>query len=67
MSLFSVNTDGVYKGFVGVNAWYNFLIKEANGTIWRNDNETGMPFLLTTAGDWKCWFPGVGGCYYIHI
>ena len=65
MSLFSVNTDGVYKGFVGVNAWYNFLIKEANGTIWRNDNETGMPFLLTTAGDWKCWFPGVGGCYYI--
>lgn len=65
MSLFSENTDGVYKGFVGVAGWYNFLVKEANGTIWRNDNETGMPFLLTTAGDWKCWFPSAGGCYYV--
>lgn len=65
MSLFSENTDGIYKGFVGVEGWFNFLLKEANGTIWRNDNETGMPFLLTTAGDWKCWFPGTSGCYYM--
>ena len=65
MTLFSANTDGIYKGFVGVEGWFNFLVQEADGTIWRNDNETGMPFLLTTAGDWKCWFPGTAGCYYI--
>lgn len=63
--LFSIEDKGVYRGFVGVDAWFNFLVKEANGTVWRNDNETGMPFLLTTAGDWKCWFPGISGCYYI--
>ena len=26
MTLFSANTDGIYKGFVGVEGWFNFLV-----------------------------------------
>ena len=68
-TLYSPASDGVYTGFMGATSWYNFFMKEGDGTVWGNNNDdaaNGPPFLLLTASDsWKCWFPGQGGCYYV--
>jgi hypothetical protein len=69
--LYSPLEDGIYTGFMGVTAWYNFYLKEGDGTVWGNDGVTGTPFLLSSENDaalrWNCWFPGVGGCYYVTV
>lgn len=67
-TLYSPDADGVYTGFMGAASWYNFFLKEGDGTVWGNDAVTETPFLLSSAsGSWNCWFPGVGGCYYVTV
>lgn len=68
VTLYSPASDGVYTGFMGATAWYNFFLKEGDGTIWGNDAATGTPFMLSSASDcWNFWFPGQGGCYYVTV
>lgn len=70
-SLYSVNSDGEYVGFMGATSWYNFYLKEGDGTTWGNDGVSGTPFVLSSEDDadkrWNCWFPGIGGCYYVDF
>lgn len=71
ITLSSPDADGIYTGFVGAPAWGHFWLREGNGTIWGNDGVTGTAFVLgnsTTGNDiWNCWYPGVGGCYYVTV
>lgn len=68
LTLYSLNADGVYSGFHGVTAWYNFWLQEGNGTVWGNDGKTGTPFLISSEDDaWNFWYPGQDGCYYTII
>lgn len=65
IKLYSPQDNKVYGGFVGASSWFNFLFREADGTVWRADgNATGAPFILTTEGTWGLWYPGQSGCYY---
>ena len=70
-SLYSADSNGEYVGFIGASSWYNFYLKEGDGTIWGNDGVSGTPFVLSSADDsnlrWNCWFPGVSGCYYVDF
>ncbi len=66
--LASVESDGVYSGFVGAGGWYNFFLKEGDGVIWGNDGVTGMPFALSSEStQWNFWYPGQSGCYYTIV
>jgi len=71
MTLYSASSNGIYTGFVGATGWYNFYLKEGDGTIWGNDAVTGTPFLLSSENDpnlrWNFWFPGLGGCYFAVV
>ena len=70
-TLYSPTSDGEYTGFVGATSWYNFYVREGDGTTWGNDGVSGTPFLLSSEEDaskrWNCWFPGIGGCYYVDF
>ena len=67
-TLYSPASDGVYTGFMGAVSWYNFFLMEGDGVIWGNDAVTGTPFALSSESDsWNCWFPGLGGCYYVNV
>ncbi|MFT4071822.1 MAG: DUF5114 domain-containing protein [Dysgonamonadaceae bacterium] len=67
-TLASLNADGVYKGFMGVTAWYNFFLQEGDGTTWGNNATTGTAFEASSAdGSWNFWFPGQSGCYYTIV
>lgn len=69
--LYSATSNGVYTGFMGATAWYNYYIKEGDGTIWGNDGVEGTAFLMSSEDDtakrWNFWFPGEGGCYYVEV
>ncbi len=69
-TLYSVNEDGVYAGFLGVSAWYNWYLQESDGVTWGNigDDGGGQPF-VTSSNDlkWNYWFPGFSGCYYTIV
>ncbi len=65
--LYSAEADGKYTGFMGATAWYNFFLQEGDGTIWGNDEITEIPFILSSETTWNCWFPGMGGCYYVDF
>ncbi len=67
--LYSPNSNGEYSGFMNVTAWYNWYLKEGDGSIWGNVPESGKEFLITnnTGAQWNLWFPGQGGCYYTTI
>lgn len=68
MTLSSVNSDGIYSGFIGAAAWYNYWLKEGDGTIWGNDGVSGTPFAASTAStSWNFWYPGLTGCYYTIV
>ncbi len=68
LTLASPNSDGTYKGFMGVAGWYNFFLQEGDGTTWGNDATTGTAFEASSAsGSWNFWFPGSTGCYYIIV
>ncbi|MCU4164822.1 DUF5114 domain-containing protein [Carboxylicivirga caseinilyticus] len=68
-TLYSPNSDGNYHGFTGSTAWYNWYLKEGDGTIWGNDGVAGTPFLISSelASMWNFWYPGFGGCYYTTL
>lgn len=71
VTLTSQNLDGVYTGFMGAAAWYNWWLREGNNVTWGNLGEDGKPFYLdNTDSDiepWNFWFPGVSGCYYVVV
>ena len=69
-TLYSATENGIYVGFLGVNAWYNWYLQEANGVTWGNvgDDGGGKPF-VTSSNDqkWNYWYPGQSGCYYTIV
>lgn len=71
VTLYSASADGVYVGFMGATAWYNYYLKEGDGKLWGNDGVTGTPFLMSSSDEvnerWNFWFPGLGGCYYVTV
>lgn len=71
LTLYSADSDGEYTGFMGATSWYNFFLKEGDGTIWGNDGVSGTAFLLSSEDDgakrWNFWFPGLAGCYYVDV
>jgi hypothetical protein len=71
VTLYSADSDGEYTGFMGATSWYNFYLREGDGATWGNDGVSGTPFLLSSENDsekrWNCWFPGIGGCYYVDF
>lgn len=68
LTLGSVNGDGIYTGFLGVAAWYNYWLQEANGLIWGNEGVTGTPFIISSDDtSWNFWYPGQTGCYYTVV
>ncbi len=70
-TLYSAKSDGVYTGFMGATGWYNYFMKEGDGTTWGNDGVDGTAFLMSSEEDadkrWNFWFPGVTGCYYTEV
>lgn len=74
--LYSVDLDGdnepdnkgIYEGFMGATAWYNWYLAENDGTIWGNVGVDGNEFKIASNADkWNFWFPGVTGCYYTIV
>jgi hypothetical protein len=69
-TLASPNSDGIYGGFTGVTAWYNWYLLEGNGVRWgtANNGTTGTPFQITSEDtQWNNWYPGITGCYYTTL
>lgn len=67
-TLGSPESNGIYSGFLGVEAWYNFWLQEGNGVLWGNDGVTGTPFLISDEDShWNFWFPGQKDCYYTIV
>ncbi|MCF0197266.1 MAG: DUF5114 domain-containing protein, partial [Bacteroidaceae bacterium] len=69
-TLYSPTENGVYSGFLGVNAWYNWFLREANGVAWGNvgNDGGGKPFVTSSNNQkWNFWFPGQSGCYYTIV
>ena len=68
MTLGSKEENGVYTGFMGVPAWYNWWFLEANNTLWGNNGDTGIPFEASTSDShWNFWFPEDSGCYFVTL
>lgn len=68
MALYSKDSNGDYVGFMGVSAWYNYFLREGDGTVWGNDGDTGTPFQISSSDTkWNFWFPGHSGCYYVDV
>lgn len=68
ITLYSAESDGIYTGFVGCASWYNWFMREGDGTIWGNDGEVGTAFLISSAStQWNMWYPGETGCYYTVV
>lgn len=71
VKFFSPENDGIYHAFICASPWYNFYLREANGTLWGNDGVTGTAFVLgnsSTGNDfWNCWFPDDEGCAYTTV
>lgn len=70
-TLYSANSDGEYKGFMGATAWQNYFLLEGDGTIWGNYGADGYVFVMdnnaSTTPIWNFWFPGQNGCYYTTL
>jgi hypothetical protein len=67
-TLGSPEGNGIYSGFLGATAWYNFYLQEPTGILWGNDGVSGTPFLMSSEDShWNFWFPGVEGCYYTVV
>lgn len=68
MTLCSKEENGIYTGFMGVPAWYNWWFLEANNMLWGNNGDTGIPFEASTSGShWNFWFPEDSGCYFVTL
>lgn len=67
-TLYSLQSDGEYAGFINATAWMNFYLQEGDGNYWGNVGVDGMAFLLTDDESmWNCWYPGFTGCYYTTV
>lgn len=67
-TLASPASDGVYKGFMGVAGWYNWFLREGDGTTWGNTGVDGSEFHISADDtQWNFWFPGLEGCYYVIV
>lgn len=67
-NLASPTENGIYQGFMGVNGWTNWWLKEANNTVWGNVGQDGKTFQASSSDDhWNFWFPSPGGCYYVTV
>ena len=69
-TLISPNSDGVYSGFIGASSWYNWWLREDNGTLWGNvgNDGNGKAFIISSNNQhWNFWFPGLAGCYYTIV
>ena len=67
-SLYSATSNGEYIGFMGATSWYNYYLREGDGTIWGNDGVSGTAFLLSSENTkWNFWFPALSGCYYVNV
>ena len=67
MMLASPAEDGIYKGFMGVNGWENWWLREANNVMWGNLGEEGKTFYASSEDShWNFWFPNPSGCYYLR-
>ncbi|MGN0206375.1 MAG: DUF5114 domain-containing protein [Muribaculaceae bacterium] len=67
-TLASPASDGIYKGFMGVSGWYNWYLREGDGTTWGNTGVEGSEFHISSDDSkWNFWFPGVEGCYYVIV
>ena len=68
MTLASPAEDGIYKGFMGVNGWENWWLREANNVMWGNLGEEGKTFYASSEDShWNFWFPNPSGCYYTTV
>lgn len=66
--LYSPESNGVYSGFMGVTGWYNWFMKEGDGTVWGNVGVEGNEFRLSEEStQYNMWFPGNGGCYFSTV
>lgn len=67
-TLGSPQADGIYSGFIGAGAWYNWWLQEPTGVVWGNDGVSGTPFLMSSESTaWNFWYPGQTGCYYTVV
>jgi hypothetical protein len=67
-TLASPESNGIYAGFMGASGWYNYFLKEGDGTIWGNVPVDGSDFAISSASDaWNMWFPEQSGCYYTIV
>lgn len=69
-TLGSPESDGRYRGFLGVSGWYNWWLLEGDGTLWGNigDDGDGKPFVISSNDQhWNFWYPGQSGCYYTVV
>lgn len=67
-TLYSPESNGIYSGFIGAVAWYNFYLKEGDATLWGNVGQDGAEFQMTKDDTmWNYWYPGMGGCYYTEM
>lgn len=68
MTLGSKEENGIYTGFMGVPAWYNWWFLEPNNTLWGNNGDSGVPFEASTSDShWNFWFPEDSGCYFVTL
>ena len=68
MTLASPAEDGIYTGFMGVNGWENWWLREANNVMWGNLGEEGKTFYASSEDShWNFWFPNPSGCYYTTV
>ena len=70
-TLASPNADGIYSGFLSaVSSWYNWWMREDNGTLWGNvgNDGDGKAFVISSNNQhWNFWFPEPAGCYYTIV
>lgn len=70
-TLVSQNSDGIYCGFLSaVSEWYNWWLREDNGTLWGNvgNDGGGKAFVISSNNQhWNFWFPAPIGCYYTIV
>jgi hypothetical protein len=65
--LYSPTSNGLYSGFAGASAWYNWFLLEGDGSIWGNLPVDGNAFALSKDAPWNFWYPGQTGCYYTTL
>nr|WP_319397776.1 DUF5114 domain-containing protein [uncultured Carboxylicivirga sp.] len=67
--LYSPEANGVFYGFTGVDAWYNWFMMDGDYELWGNDGVAGTAFLLSSDEPtfFNMWYPGASGCYFTTV